>query len=370
MIEARRSFVRHAAIGLLKRLGSSDQRATSGKLHIRRTANVDRLLTTFIFASLPVALFGAWSIGNSSLAAYSGSAAGWRIETLSTIGLSLVPGDIGTSLLLGLMYAVPLLGVSIIVSITWEIVFSGIRRRAADPGWPMTSWLFVLLIPYQTPFILAAIAVSFGAVFGQHIFGGTGRYVVSPAVLGALFLHFAYPSLGDTATAWSTIADLNWNNGIDGGNAWWAIFYSHNSESFGSASALACTAGALWLTGASVASLRTLAGAVVGLVTAVAISGLFSSPLPAHWHFALGSFAFCWAFVLTDPTTLPLTRGGRWIHGAFFGLLVVLIREADPARPEATLFAVLLAGLFVPFIDFIVLRVQGSRYKGRLVVET
>ena len=29
--------------------------------------------------------------------------------------------------------------------------------------------------------------LSFAAVFGQHIFGGTGRYVASPAALGALF---------------------------------------------------------------------------------------------------------------------------------------------------------------------------------------
>lgn len=370
MMEARRSFVRQAIVGLLTRLGTSEQRATSGKLHIRQAANVDRLLAAFILASLPAALIGAWSIGNRSLAAFSNGVTGWRIETLSAIGINLAPSDVGAALLLGMMYTLPLLGVTVAVSVAWEAVFSGIRRRAVDPGWPMTSWLFVLLIPHQTPFILAAIGISFGVVFGQHIFGGTGRYVASPAVLGALFLHFGYPSLSDAATTWGAIVELSSYNGIDGSRHWWAIFYIHESELLGSSSALACAAGAFCLAAARIASLRTLAGAIVGLVTAVAIAEIFDSPLPAHWHFVLGSFAFCWAFVLTDPTTLPLTRGGRWIHGILFGLLLVLIREADPARPEATLFAVLLAGLFVPLIDFIVLRVQSVQFNDRLVIET
>jgi Na+-transporting NADH:ubiquinone oxidoreductase subunit B len=372
MSETGRSLVWQASIGLLSRLGSSAHRKTSGTLHIRHSANTDRLLAAFIFASLPAALLGAWRVGSNRLAAFNDvlTPVDWRIETLAAIGIGEAPTDVGASLLLGLMYTIPLLVVVLAASAAWEIVFSSVRRRASDPGWPMASWLFILLIPHQTPLILAAVGISFGAVFGQHIFGGTGRYVASPAVLGALFLHFAYPSLSDTATTWSMLADLSWNNTTDESISWWAVFFNQETGSLGTTSALACAVGAIWLAVARLVSLRTLAGAIVGLVSAVSISALFSSPLPAHWHFALGSFAFCWAFVLTDPTTLPLTRAGRWIHGALFGLLVVLIREADPARPEATLSAVLLASLFVPVIDFVVLRVQSAQSNGRLVVET
>ncbi|NIW24178.1 MAG: hypothetical protein GWN29_06200, partial [Gammaproteobacteria bacterium] len=42
---------------------------------------------------------------------------------------------------------------------------------------------------------------------------------------------------------------------------------------------------------------------------------------------------------------------GSWAYGILFGALVVILRMADPARPEATVSALLLASLCVPLID-------------------
>jgi Na+-transporting NADH:ubiquinone oxidoreductase subunit B len=359
-----------AAAGIAERFTGREVTKTTGSLHIRNPLNTDRLLALFILASIPAAIVGTLSAGTEYLAAIVAQPdlnTGWRMFALT--GAAASPDDAPAVLLLGLTIIAPLVVVATMTSITWEIVFAALRRRPVDPGWPMASWLFVLLLPPGTPLVLAAIGMTFGAVLGKHIFGGTGRYIASPAVLGALFLHYAYPALVADMTIWNTADGLATAEVANQGMSWWQTFAGREPGLLGTGSALACMAGALWLAVAGVASLRTLTGALFGLLLAATIATALGGTYPAHWHFALGSFAFCWAFTLTDPTTLPLTRGGRWLHGIFFGVLVVLMREADPTHPEGTLFAVLLAGLFVPLIDFAVLRAQHLRFGGQLEIE-
>jgi Na+-transporting NADH:ubiquinone oxidoreductase subunit B len=67
-------------------------------------------------------------------------------------------------------------------------------------------------------------------------------------------------------------------------------------------------------------------------------------------------------FVATDPSTGPLTRPARWVHGFMVGLLAVLLRAFDPSHPEAGLQAVLLAGLMVPLLDYLALRRHGPAW--------
>ncbi|MBT8086092.1 MAG: RnfABCDGE type electron transport complex subunit D, partial [Woeseia sp.] len=236
----------------------------------------------------------------------------------------------------------PMLGVALITAFAWERLFAISRRRAPDAGWLMAAWLFVLLLPPVTPLWLVALGMSFGALFGAHVFGGTGCYVASPAVVGAIFLHFSYPSILADSPPWISIAESVASN-APGVLAY--VFF------------LTCAAGAFTLVASGAASARTLLGALFVLLPAV----FFSEMLIAAEHVAAGSFAFCWAFLLTDPTTQALTRAARWLHGVVFTLLVVLIRTADPAGPDGVLFAVLLAGLLVPLLDYVVLSIQRSR---------
>lgn len=322
--------------------------------HVRGVGNVDRVLALFVIASLPAALLGAWAAGQSLLAG-AGGAPGWRGDAIRALGLPASAGQPLAELAAGLIVALPLLAVAVAVALAWETVFAAMRRRPTDPGWFMTAWLFTLLLPPTTPPWQVVIGLSFGLVLGCHIFGGTGRYIASPAVLGAIFLRFAYPS-GDGASAWLDVA---------GSHTWWAATAA-GPGGLGTGSALACLFGAAVLAAARIASARTLAGGVIGLGVGWFIAGALGDPVAPQWHAVLGSAAFCWAFTLTDPTVLPLTRPARWAHGILFGLLLILIREGDPTQPEGSLSAVLLAALCVPLLDFAALRWYRARSGGRL----
>lgn len=264
--------------------------ATSGAPHLREPTSAPRLLAWFVLASLPVAVAGLW--GDPA-----------RLITFLTQ-----------------------LALAAATCAFWAWGFARWRGRPPDSAWFTTAWLFTLLLPAATPLVLVAVAASFGVVLGHHVFGGTGRALVNPALLGVLAIVFGYPDLGDTAPV-------------------------------GAASPIASFVGAAVLVRVGAASPRTVAGGVAAVLLVGGLLGT-GSETPAvlgdglH-HLMTGSLAFCLSFIATDPSTAALTRSGRWAHGVLAGTFTVLIRVLDPGHPDGALFAVLLAGLAVPLIDHV-----------------
>jgi Na+-transporting NADH:ubiquinone oxidoreductase subunit B len=245
--------------------------------------------------------------------------AGWHL-----IGAS-APAAAVTVLAAGPVDRLALLVVALVVSRAWAEIFARTRRRPVDPAWLPAAWLFALLLPAGSPLALAALGMSFGLVFGCYAFGGTGRYLVNPALLGLVFLGIAYPDSPGPA-AWLAEAAIG---------------------TPALASALASLAGAAYLIYARLAAAPVVAGGLAALAAAAAPNGLMTvSP-----HLVLGNFAFVLAFVATDPTTRPRTVVGRWVYGALFGALTVVLRIRNPDHPEGAFAALLLASLCVPLVD-------------------
>lgn len=346
-------------------LGSRD--VTRAAPHVRAPVSTDRVLRWFVIASLPAVLVGAWSLGAETSVALSagGSLGGLRGAVFGALGADSAGGSI-VSLAMGLSYWLPLFAVALIVCLGWEVVFATSRRRPVDPGVLMTAWVFSALLPATMPLTMAAIGISFGVVLGSHIFGGTGRYLVSPALLAVVFLTIAYPDLFDSgawlpvegaARTWSLLAEQGVDGLVSAGRSWTGVFAGREIGALGAPSALACLAGSGLLIARGAASWRTIAGALIGSALALYLLSASDDPaaqIPWRWQLATGYFAFGLAFVATDPTTTPLTAAGRWLHGGMFGALVVLIRVANPEHPEGTLLALVLASLFTPLVDHIV----------------
>jgi Na+-transporting NADH:ubiquinone oxidoreductase subunit B len=259
----------------------------------------------------------------------------------------------------------PLLIVVLTVSLAWHLAFATARRRPLDSAWLMHGWLFCLLVPTDLPLLLATIGISFGVVMGSLIFGGTGRYLVSPALLGVVFVSLSYPAPFDAALAqssWGQLVTGQLPQSID----WGGLAVLQISPSIAEVSAVACLFGALLLYLMGVISLRIVAGALLGAAAtgyliSVAGSDIALSDVPFFGHWVSGSFAFCVAFIATDPTAAAATRPGRWLYGGLVGVLTVLLRVFNPEHPEGTYTACLLASLFAPLMDHVCLRVQLRR---------
>jgi Na+-transporting NADH:ubiquinone oxidoreductase subunit B len=362
---------RHQYKELVTRFAGQGSGSVTGATHARSPTNTDALILLFILASLPAMLVTAWNAGAQMLIL---DPQGGRVELLNSMGISISSGDLQGVLVLGLTYIVPLLLVAGLVSLFWAALFAKMRNKSIDAGWSMSPWIYVLLVPADLSLMLAGLGMSFAAVLGLHIFGGTGRYIASPAALGALFVHFSYPGSGQVSSG------ASWDAAV--------LALATAGEADGVVSqitrsmppdgvipmALACFVGAAILARAGATSWRLLAGAVFGVALAAMVASMFSeSPIANlgwHWHLALGSLPICLAFVITDPTTSSLSREGRWAHGLLFALFVVAIRVLDPTHPEGSLFAVLLATLAVPLIDYFAVRRHVARAAGQLELRT
>ena len=351
--------------------------------HIRDSASVERFMRYFVFASVPTLAMGLWNFGVQTLQSMSATRiveiTDWQWSVYAGLGFNSTSNGIAGPLILGLAYFLPLLFMTLAAGVFWESLFAVVRRRRVDPGWFTTCWLYALMLPAILPPGFALLGISFGLVFGKHIFGGTGRYIVSPALLGVIFLQLSYPGNFSGAGSFVPISglatDTTWMALVTQGLAappgtgfdLTGIFLGLEIGATATGSAMLCIVGAAYLVAKGVASLRVVLGALAGLILAsLALDASADSwTLPWYWHVSFGYFAFGIAFIATDPTPGPMTSAARWVYGLLIGILTVLIRSLNPAHPDGTLHAILLATLAVPLIDYCVVRMSVARWRRR-----
>ena len=380
-------FIR-SFVTLVNRFLWSSRNVTRSAPHIRDANNVQRLWNTFVFASIPAWLVGMWSLGHQTNMAIADfqleSVPGWRAWLLSHSGFGFDYNNVLVCMAHGLLYFVPVFLTALIVGAFWESLFATVRRQRVDEGLLAISWLFSLLLPATVPIYQVALGMTFGIVVGKLIYGGSGRYLVSPALLGVAFLIFSYPDLMYAPGAWvpvegydqPTVLELVTDEGGIGVIASvdysvWQILLGDQPGAFGLASPLAALFGGWFLVWTGMASWRIMLGAFIGMMGMVLVCNaiapdhqLFS--MPWYWHMVLGGFIFGVVFIATDPVTCPMTDQGRWGFGLFVGGLTVLIRVGNPAHYEGVMFAILLASMFSPLIDYVVVERNIRRRRLRL----
>lgn len=242
---------------------------------------------------------------------------------------------------------------------------------------PVTSAVFVtgtilaLSLPPTLPFWMAAAGAVFAVVFGKMVFGGFGRNVFNPAMVGRAFLYISF-AIYMTAK-WATPYA-----GFPGGIAHWGINAATGATPLGilaeggrvplvslvlgaipgclgETSKLLIIAGGIYIVWKKAASYRIVVPGIIGMFVMQTIlwkAGAPESAPPVQALFS-GGFLFGIFFVATDPISAPSTDKGRWIFGAFVGIMTVLIRVYS-GWAEGLMFAVLLGNMFNPIMDYAV----------------
>lgn len=83
-----------------------------------------------------------------------------------------------------------------IILVSWrntEVAFSIIRKEEITEGFLVTGLLFLLTLPPTIPLWMVAVGVVVGVILGKEVFGGTGRNVFNPALVGRVFLTITFP---------------------------------------------------------------------------------------------------------------------------------------------------------------------------------
>lgn len=230
-----------------------------------------------------------------------------------------------TALLPVLLAAVALRGpsvlavllVALIAALAWEGAFAMLRRRPLTAHGVTTALIVAIMVPVTIPLWQIAVAASLGVVLGELAFGGRGFGFLNAAAVSLAFLVFSFPGVS-----------------LVGGAPWVAA---------------AALPGAALLLVAGLAPWRTLLAAGLMVALAGTLAGEPLAPVATGAALMVGL-----VFLGCDPVAGAGTSAGQWLCGALTGGLVVLFGAGTgPAIAiNAVVFAVLLASIFVPLLDY------------------
>jgi Na+-transporting NADH:ubiquinone oxidoreductase subunit B len=366
----------------------SPSSVTTTGAHVRDAIDLKRMMMTVVIAALPCVFMAMYNTGlQANLAIDPAKAAaleGWRHDVMRALGIGYSPASAVGNLVHGALYFLPLYIVTMVVGLSWEVLFAIVRKVEVNEGFFVTGILFPLILPPTTPLWQAALGISFGVILAKEVFGGTGMNFINPALAARAFLFFAYPAEISGDKVWTAVPPEVAVDGFSGatllgqmrvmtqpfeaaGFSWWNAFIGLEPGSMGETSALACLLGAVLLLVTKIASWRSMAGVVVGTIAMSLVFNAIGSQtnpwfgVPFWWHMVLGGWAFGTVFMVTDPVTSPFSEKGKWIYGILIGALVVLIRTVNPAYPEAMMLVILFMNVMAPVIDYGFIKANVSR---------
>ncbi len=239
--------------------------------------------------------------------------------------IALVAPSVVTGLANPVGYAV-ILATSLLTVWFWEGLFAALRRRKPSGHGITTALIISVLAPPDLALWQLALALSLGVVLAELVFGGRGFGFLSPAVVAASLLVFSFPEVA-LAPGTANVA-------------------------------LATIPGAILLLFLGLISWRVLLSAAVGagVLLMLSIDGLDGLAIAA-------AMTFCLVFLVCDPTAASATNPGRWMYGLLAGGLIILFSGGATPTTEGIVFAALLASIFAPLIDHLVVLAYAKRWK-------
>ncbi|SHN54310.1 Na+-transporting NADH:ubiquinone oxidoreductase subunit B [Fervidobacterium gondwanense DSM 13020] len=258
-----------------------------------------------------------------------------------------------------LINAVVVFGVAILV----EYAFERNKNKPVSEAVLVTAMLFLLSLPPKVPFWVAALGIAFGVAFGKEVYGGFGRNVFNPAIVGRLFIYITFPVymttnwvrpsiLGlDSITSATPLQILRENglvNILD-------LFLGWRAGSFGEAPVFLILAAAVYLIYTKTASWRLMLSTYGAAALLTFFLDILNVPkaLPTLPAIMSGSLIFVTVFMATEPITAPKKVKSQWIYGMIIGVSGVIIRTFS-LFSEGWSFAILIGNVFAPLLDEII----------------
>jgi Na+-transporting NADH:ubiquinone oxidoreductase subunit B len=361
--------------------------------HVRDAIDLKRTMMLVIIALIPCLLFGIYNTGYQHYRVLG------ELEVISFWEI----------ILKGALVVLPLVVVS--YGLFVEFIFAIKNGHMVQEGFLVSGMLIPLCMPADVPLWMVAIATIFAVVIGKEVFGGTGMNILNVALTARAFLFFAHPTKMSGNEVWVTgfselkgekyaslVSSANPEGVVDGSSGATALgdlasfmqdspvlentqafqakyslmdsFLGFIPGSVGETSALMCLIGAALLLWTGIASWRVISSFFVGGFVMATILNLIGGngyfELPAIHQLMLGGFMFGMVFMATDPVTAAHTNAGKFIYGFLGGFLGILIRMVNPAYPEGIMLAILIANVFAPLIDHMVIQNNINRRLKRL----
>jgi electron transport complex protein RnfD len=268
--------------------------------------------------------------------------------------------------------------------------------RLKDHSAMLTAVLLAVSIPSFAPWWLIVIGTAFAIIIVKQLYGGLGHNLFNPAMAAYVFLLVSFPQqmtswlpplslqaqqqqwldpvcavFTDFSCAGYSLTQLKTD--IDGmtmatpldtlktdlalgktltESLQQPVFASIGGLGWNYVN-LAFLLGGLWLWQQKVIQWRIPVAVLVSLGAASFLGYLIEPDVHASplFHLFSGGTMLAAFFIATDPVSASTTLRGRLYYGALIGFLIYVIRSFG-GFPDAVAFAVMLANLAVPLIDY------------------
>ena len=230
--------------------------------------------------------------------------------------------------------------------------------------------LYALTLPPTIPYWVAAVGIIFGVLFGKGVFGGFGRNIFNPALVGRCFVYISFPVYMTVSWAqpfgglpggflkWSTATDaitsatpMSLFESGEKVTSYLNLFLGNISGSTGETSALLIILAGVYLVFTKTASWKIMVSCFSSFFLINSIF-YFAGLTKMDPLFAIlsGGFLFAVVFMTTDPISAPSEEISKIIYGILIGLLAFVIRTYSIFN-EGIMFAILLGNMFGPMIE-------------------
>ncbi|NOR45065.1 MAG: RnfABCDGE type electron transport complex subunit D [Candidatus Delongbacteria bacterium] len=249
-----------------------------------------------------------------------------------------------------------------------EYIFSKQYNEPVNSSVFVTNFLFVMIIPPTLPYWMAIVGIVFSVIFGKMVFGGFGKNIFNPALVGRAFIYVTFASymtgnwakpakglmgslLKYTPDAITSATVLSTGENIDM-NFYLNALIGNIPGSIGETSAILLLIGGLYLLKKKVASKTIVIWTFIGMFV---MQGLFLSfglagNIDLLTSILSGGFILGLFFMATDPVSAPKQENAKIFYGIFIGVMTSVIRTFS-VWPEGMMFAILLANMFAPLMD-------------------
>lgn len=278
-----------------------------------------------------------------------------------------------------------LLAVNIASGIFAEWLFKRKSKKPITEAVMVSAVLYTLTLPVRTPLWIGALGIFFGIVFGREVFGGFGRNVFNPALVGRAFVYVSFPAQ----------LTIQWTEAAKGGigslasllgpsidtlaSATPMIAFRNSGElasiydllvgfvpgSIGETSRILIILAGIYLIVTKTASWQLIVSTLLGFIAASAgfyALGITQVMPPLHGLLS-GGILFGAVFMVTDPVSAPKTIEAKWAYGLLIGVITVVIR-GFALFSGGVMFAILIGNTFSPLMDEIVKALKKPKKAG------
>ncbi len=241
----------------------------------------------------------------------------------------------------------------------WAFEFFTKRKLTiGDFSAVVTGLLLALNLPPTLPWWMAVLGSVFAIIVVKQLFGGIGQNFMNPALGARCFLLLSFTQAMtnftyDAVTTATPLALLKAGEQVD----LFRMFMGSTAGTIGETSAAALLIGGVYLLVKRVIDFRIPLSYIGMFSICILIYSLASGRgfdltyLAAH--LTGGGLMLGAIFMATDYVTSPITPKGRWLYGAFIGVLTFVLRSPWNASTatEGVSYSIIIANLLVPVIE-------------------